>query len=118
MNSELLNELLSIALKALLAALVPVLALLARVAVQRLEAYLASKLDGEQLVLAGKLVSTVVLAVEQTAAQESAQEKKRQALQAAEAALKARGIALDLASLNLLVEAAVMREFNLQRRPE
>lgn len=104
-----MTDFLSIVTTALVTILVSLICLLA----WRARAYLAARLNAQQLALLQQVVARVVLMAEQVS--EDNAEKKRLALETAEVWLKQYGIEIDPDVLEAAVEAAVFDE--LKRFP-
>lgn len=104
-----MSEFWSIVTTALVTVSVALIGLLA----WRARAYLAARLNAQQLALLQQIVSQAVLMAEQVS--EDNAEKKRLALETAEAWLRQYGIEIDLDVLEAAIEAAVFDE--LKRFP-
>ena len=73
---------------------------------------LAARVDAHQWALALQVVNMVVVAAEQAKLAGLITDKKKYALELGTKYLASRGITLDLAELDAMIEAAVMDEFN------
>lgn len=107
MNLETLSPIIQMALMTLLTLAIPALFIYVR-------QWLLTKTDAGTIANTVNLVRAVVLAVEQEAKAYGwdADEKKLQAIEKAEAMLRAHGLALDLDQLSDLVESLVYDELN------
>jgi len=112
MNSELLNQILDVALKALITVLVAGLAGVAKAYFDRLRA----QVGNEKWEFAEKAARIAVSYAEQLgltdAAKNAGATKKALALEALQAALDVHNIKLDAKSLEALIEAQVFESFN------
>ena len=112
MNSEFLNQILELALKALIPVLVAGLAGVAKAYFDRLRA----QVGNEKWEFAEKAARIAVSYAEQLgltdAAKKAGSAKKALALEALQAALDAHNIKLDAKSLEALIEAQVFESFN------
>jgi len=75
-------------------------------------------LDSNTLDIIKKAISSAVLAAEQVGLADVLLDKKEYAINAAQQSLAGWGLAIDLDELDVLIEAAVMEEFNRYRAPE
>jgi hypothetical protein len=75
-------------------------------------------LDSNTLDIIKKAVSSAVLAAEQVGLADALLDKKDYAINAAQQSLAGWGLAIDIDELDVLIEAAVMEEFNRYRVPE
>ena len=112
MNSEFLNQILDVALKALIPVLVAGLAGVAKAYFDRLRAQVGT----EKWEFAEKAARVAVSYAEQLgltdAAKKTGAEKKALALEALQAVLDAHNIKLDAKSLEAMIEAEVFESFN------
>jgi len=112
MNSEFLNQVLELALKALIPVLVAAVAGVAKAYFDRLRA----QVGNEKWEFAEKAARIAVSYAEQLgltdAAKKAGATKKALALEALQAALDAHNIKLDAKSLEALIEAQVFESFN------
>lgn len=116
MNSELLNQILDVALKALIPVLVAGLVGVAKAYFDRLRA----QVGNEKWEFAEKAAHVAVSYAEQLglvdAAKKTGAEKKALALEALQAALDAHNIKLDAKSLEAMIEAEVWKSLNQPKR--
>lgn len=78
----------------------------------QLRKLVAAQANGEHADFLAKVAEIAVQAIEQTYAAANGDEKKAAAIAAAERALEARGVKVDLDIIDDAIEAAVLREFN------